>query len=49
MNADYMLVADAVSENVELLAETLKEHFENQLSSFTQIKQSQESRISNLA
>ncbi len=48
MNADYMLVADAVSENVELLAETLKEHFENQLSSFTQIKQNQESRISNL-
>jgi len=32
MNAKYMLTADALSENVELLAEVIKERFEEKRS-----------------
>jgi len=36
-NTEYMLVADAISENVELLAGVVKERFEENLSDFKYI------------
>ena len=37
MNAEYMLVADAVSENIELLADAIKEHYQENLNGFKYI------------
>ncbi len=38
MDSRYMLVADAISENIELLEDVLKEHFEYNLNSVKNIK-----------
>jgi len=34
MDANYMLIADVVSENIELLSEVITEHFEENINSF---------------
>jgi len=34
MDASYMLIADVVSENIELLGEVIAEHFEENINSF---------------
>ena len=34
MDANYMLIADVVSENIELLGEVIAEHFEEKINSF---------------
>jgi hypothetical protein len=38
MDADYMLIADVVSENIELLGEVIAEHFEENINSFELVK-----------
>jgi hypothetical protein len=38
MDADYMLMADVVSENIELLGEVIAEHFEENINSFELVK-----------
>jgi len=38
MDADYMLIADVVSENIGLLGEVIAEHFEENINSFELIR-----------
>jgi len=38
MDSDYMLIADVVSENIELLGEVIAEHFEENINSFELVR-----------
>jgi len=37
-DANYMLIADAMSENIELLGEVIQEHFEENINNFKLLK-----------
>jgi len=42
MDMKYMLVADAVSEDIELLADVIKEHLKNNTNSFSYTKRKEQ-------